>query len=743
MMRTIAATLAMPWLLGCDRSPPAPSPAAAIELPAGDPAPAGDREPARDAATAPPGEGEPLQLLTDPRVLAVLDRDAASPWSLHAVLARVGPAPRDAPSGATTGAMLAAFQSTWGAVADVVAADVARVVEELAIDWEDDITRTYDRSAARTAVGGDADHRGNGNVARVLRASWLRSPDARFPLAALVYRPDRRDFVGGCGELRAIYRLAYEIPRSGGMAASRLPLTINVVFAVPDDGEQCRSVARRWRAPAIDDANAEAVAAALLQGPLRPDAVRFAQLELDAQLVRFPSDLERVDRRDFAGQALYLLRIFALRGDVLRPIPLENTPDVEGIRADPARREALRRWLLEHMAEVDLGVFQLPEPLLADVALSYSTLGHARLANRPFSALLQPQEADALVAEAGLAAPRFVADGRSLLERLDAASCMGCHQLASTAGFHLLGVDRPFGDDPGAVMAATDGNRLQLAISPHLLAELPRRRAYLDALADGRAPDRFRPHPAAPPATWTAAPVFADAGSNAPCLRERDGTATLAAPARWRCAPPLRCSAMVDDAQGHANLGMCLPEQAQLHAGEACRDATIEAATAPGRFAWNLRAFEDRVTQQNPRYALGTGAITTRAYNCRPAHIGVPLGRVTRNCRADERTLAAVVDQAEPSELCAVVGGRGFEAMATGVFDHRAFADSVVRGMLDACDAVHPCREDYICQALPEFLASKGVAAQTLAALQRRGLGFCTPTYFVYQLRLDGHPNPR
>ncbi len=740
MTRATAATLAMLSLLGCDRGAPAPAAATEPAAAADGPPPA---TPAPNPDAPPLAEGEPLLLVTDPRVLAVLDRDAAAPWSLHAVLGRAGEAPHPAPRGATTGATLAAFESSWGAVAEVVASDVARVVEELAIDWEDDITRTYDRAAARTTPGGDADHRGNGNVARVLRASWLRSPDARFPLAALVFRPDRRDFVGGCGELRAIYRLAYEVPRDGGMSASRLPFTINVVFAVPDDGDGCRTVARRWRAPPITDANAASVATTLLQGPLRPEAVRFAQLELDAQLVRFPSDLERVDGRNFAGQALYLLRIFALREGVLRPVPLENTPDVEAIRADPHRREALRRWLLEHMAEVDLGVFQLPEAFLADVALSWSTLGHARSGNRPFSALLQPAEADALVAQAAVPGPRFVDSGRGLLERLDAASCMGCHQLASTAGFHLLGVDRPFGDDPDAVHAATDGNRLQLAISPHLLAELPRRRAYLDALADGRAPDRLRPHPAAPPATWTDGPAFADAGSNAPCLRERDGDVAVAAPARWHCGPQLHCTAMADDAQQRVNLGMCMPELPQLHAGEACRDARIEAGTSAARFAWNLRAFEDRVTQQNPRYELGTGAITTRAYNCRPAHIGVPLGRVTRNCRADERTLAAAAAEARPSELCAVVGGRGFEAMATGVFDHQAFADSVVRGMLDACDAAHPCREDYICQALPEFLATKGVAAQTLATLQQRGLGFCTPTYFVYQLRLDGHPNPR
>ena len=34
-----------------------------------------------------------------------------------------------------------------------------------------------------------------------------------------------------------------------------------------------------------------------------------------------------------------------------------------------------------------------------------------------------------------------------------------------------------------------------------------------------------------------------------------------------------------------------------------------------------------------------------------------------------------------------------------------------------------------------DFLVDAGVDAHDI--------GFCTPTYFVYQLRLDGHPNPR
>jgi len=67
--------------------------------------------------------------------------------------------------------------------------------------------------------------------------------------------------------------------------------------------------------------------------------------------------------------------------------------------------------------------------------------------------------------------------------------------------------------------------------------------------------------------------------------------------------------------------------------------------------------------------------------------------------------------------------------------------DSIVaRGMVDSCHAGRFCREDYICQVLPYQL--NGVDTDKGKAISDAGVGFCTPTYFVFQLRLDGHPIP-
>ncbi len=728
----VAATMAV-WT--CSREVESPPPVEA-------PPPDAVVVPPKPAA---PPDGRPLHHVLDTAVLAALDRDVVAPLAFASVLRQIHrttglalPTISPPTTGPTRTRDLAAL-TTWQSVAATLERDVDHIVADIGLDWEDRIDRTYDRDAAKTEIGRDRNHRGNGNVMRVFTPRWLTSREGTLSLAAVVYRADRRDFLPGtCGEVRLIYRLGYVTGRGDQARASRLPFTVNLVLAVPDDAAECQRVASRWRSsehiPLTSERLLEIVALSELQ---------FLQLETNAQLARFPSDLERVDGRNFAGQAIYGLRVFAVRGGAFVPIPLENTPDVTAIAADPNKRARLHAFVAENLAAIDVGVFRLPDDLLATLALSWSTLGSARLANRPFAALLDRGELDELVA-GDQGARRFVVDGATLLERLDAATCMGCHQAAATAGFHVLGLDRREAgvEDPSAAWQATDGNRLQIGYSPHFAAEVPRRSAYLDALAHGRMPDRFRPHPAAPPADWSHPLTFTHAGVDAPCPLRREA---LGSDGGWSCAPPLECRDLVSVASAAGLFGQCVSPEQPVHAGQACRTAQI--ATAPlvasRASAWNVGAFSDRVFEEALVFDLPeTGRITAASYNCRPARIGVPLGRVTRHCRAREWSFAAV-DLAHPTEVCAIVGGKGFERMATGVSEPVAFAASVGRGLLDACTDRRGCREDYICQQLPDFLAAQsGVDKVALAAVQRAGIGFCTPTYFVYQLRLDGHPDP-
>jgi len=210
-----------------------------------------------------------------------------------------------------------------------------------------------------------------------------------------------------------------------------------------------------------------------------------------------------------------------------------------------------------------------------------------------------------------------------------------------------LGVDRPLGD-PETDACATDGNRLQSPISPHLHAEVPRRIAYAERVAAGLDPIRVRPHPGAPAASWA------------------DGRVAYAAARRGM-------SCVVQD-------GVASPSQWTYAEGSECRALVVREGAGP----------------------------------------------ITGQCVARE-TLA------------------GAPSMATGAFDASRFASVVGRGLLDTCTIDRPCREDYICQQIPDFLAhaEHPASAERITALHARGIGFCTPTCFVYQLRLDGHPEPR
>jgi hypothetical protein len=86
-----------------------------------------------------------------------------------------------------------------------------------------------------------------------------------------------------------------------------------------------------------------------------------------------------------------------------------------------------------------------------------------------------------------------------------------------------------------------------------------------------------------------------------------------------------------------------------------------------------------------------------------------------------------------------VVGGAKFDLCVEGDF-HECLDQIIGRGMVASCSIEHPCREDAICQALPWQLSS--VPSTAGQAVAEAGVGFCTPTYFLFQLRLDGHPQP-
>jgi hypothetical protein len=553
----------------------------------------------------------------------------------------------------------------------------------------------------------------DGNVGRVIDMRWLRTDAAAFRLVGVVNRLDRRDFLLlkgglGCGEVRFVYRLSYSFRKNGkgNLLASRLPYNFNAVFEMrPDDEGSCRGVAQRWTPGADETADARW----LLGGPLDPSVLRFRQLELNAQVVRFPSGQET----EFGGQAAYLMRIFGLNGGAAFELPLENTIDPARIDGNAGLKAALIRYIEQNRSAIDLGVYRIPETFLARKVVSYSTFGSARAVNRPFSGLFEPEE----FAELELAGNKLVRSPEALIERLDNGACQGCHQGGSTAGFHFIGLD----DSQTSPL-----NRIQVGISPHLHAELPRREAYVAAIGEGREPNRFRPLSFAPPADWSdgQSAKYEPAGAAMPCMMPNEAAHFGES---WACGSGTVCTPIASASRGRFKLAQCLlpPKSKAMFSGHPC--LTGEITTNYGK------PFNDRMTITG-QFAAFDASISRTGYNCRPPKIGVPAGLAYRACDDKDRAFAGFKPGAPmPREICGLAGGKKFDiCVATNNFD-QCLGGAVVRGNRPTCSAERFCREDFMCQAFP---------SDTPGLKKVRGAGFCSPTYFVFQMRIDNHTTP-
>ena len=98
-------------------------------------------------------------------------------------------------------------------------------------------------------------------------------------------------------------------------------------------------------------------------------------------------------------------------------------------------------WLNQgdHLARLDNGtlVIDFDPSFLTKFSVSWSTLGRARTANKPYSRLFQGKQA--LLDTIDISGLRYIRSREALIERLNNLTCMGCHQSGGTAGFHMLG----------------------------------------------------------------------------------------------------------------------------------------------------------------------------------------------------------------------------------------------------------------------------------------------------------------
>lgn len=490
---------------------------------------------------------------------------------------------------------------------------------------------------------------GDASPRRPFRTRWLKK--GWFELVGVVNRIDRRRFEPDtCGEVRLVYRLAIRNPRR---PVTRLPMTINVRIPQPrlHGEDDCRGVAKRW----LDHEDVGAIIATLPPPRL---------LEIDYQSTHTPGT-----KADMDDSAAYALRAFRFEGEALVPDSLFNTPRPD---LDPAAREDLRAWVDAHRASIDDGTAIVPAQFLATRAVSVSPRGLARPENRPFSALLAGTKGN----DAEL--PPLV------LRRLDEATCVGCHQTRSVAGFHLLGEER----DPHQL-----ANALAVGHSPHLAFDLRFRADDLARVARG---EPMLPRPFA---------AFPNGELGSDC-------GVTPGFASWICKPGLVCRDI-----HHADVGVCVTAGSNAP-GATCEDvdgiAPSERAEGPV-----VRARTPDATCPAPDPARFAGPF------CAPNWLGFTGGMCSTPCDAVGTVVPAAAG-ATPA-ICAALPAAGYEADCFVGREpiEKCLPRHLVHAFVGACDREHPCRDDFGCARVPN------------APL---GVGACVPPYFVFQARVDG-PN--
>ena len=233
------------------------------------------------------------------------------------------------------------------------------------------------------------------------------------------------------------------------------------------------------------------------------------------------------------------------------------------------------------------------------------------------------------------------------------------------------------GEDPSDV---APGNALAVSRSVHLVAEVARRSALAHAVAAGAPADYARP--------------FAERGTTDPGANGAHCGLGDPGFAAWTCAPGLACvphDAPADD----AHVGVC--HALAPHVGDPCEVLPLTPRADPHR---------DRTARPRPS-ACSAGAV------CNTNAVGFPGGMCTESC-AD----------LSPDGVCGVIAAlRPFnDCLARKTPFPRCLAEHVFPAGLRSCDELHACRDDYLCARTPN------------------GKGACIPPYFLFQMRVDGHP---
>lgn len=529
---------------------------------------------------------------------------------------------------------------------------------------------------------------------------FLSSQMSRFALVAIVNRMDRM-YVDpeSCGEIRLIYRLAYNLLSQGESVSSRLPMTINLVFRAKPLGskESCSDIASRWKISQEDSQvldlisdNANVQITSTVNSLLQEDSPialnkftlpNLVQLEINLQSTRWPSAV----RPQFGGYGEYHLQVFKLDSDknLFIPAKMENELDLQKIKTDPQLKNKLKSWIknLQNLKSIDDGIAVIPEEFLATSGKSVTPGGSLRLQNRPVIKLFK--EAD--FSDIDFSSLKRIKDPSALLRKIDEQSCIGCHQVRNVAGFHLMG------KDPNLRYI---GNSVFLAGSPHFYGDQPRRVSFVKQLSEKKAPSFERGFVSRPDDNETLDGTGLLNGWGALCSLGKNASYK-----KWTCAQGFVCS-IQDVSDVDSELGVCLPPQTQPQIGDPCEKGVIKINTNPHK---DQRILVSINTKEN-----------NGEFNCSSQNGGFPGGGMLNlpDC-----------SKSVPNSSCGTLPRPGFNTCLT----QNNFVDclkefSAPRSMR-SCDERNPCRDDYIC--------SQSSDSKT---------GACVPPYFLFQFRVDGHP---
>ena len=158
----------------------------------------------------------------------------------------------------------------------------------------------------------------------------------------------------------------------------------------------------------------------------------------------------------------------------------------------------------------------------------------------------------------------------------------------------------------------------------------------------------------------------------------------------WTCAAGLHCTRVSDP-----DVGECVPDGAPT-VGDACEPTTVSSNVDPHR----------DVARPAGRDDCATGLL------CEASAVGFPSGMCSGSCDG----LAATARCGGIPILTEFNG-----CLAAGESFGRCIAAHTRPGALHACGFHDPCRDDYVCARSPAG-------------------GVCMPPYFLFQLRVDGHP---